>query len=88
MKELAPAAVYLLCMATSGLCAFLLVRSWWQTRAPLLLWVAACFVLLTVNNILLVLDLLVLPEIELRELRLLTALAAVSVLLFGFIRET
>jgi hypothetical protein len=88
MKELIPAAVYLLCMATSGLCALLLARAWRKTRAPLLLWTAGCFVLLTINNVLLVVDLLLLPQLDLSPYRTLSALAAVSVLLFGFIRET
>ncbi len=46
---------------------------------------SACFVLLAGNNLLLVLDLLVLPDVNLRIGRLLLALAAVAVLLFGFV---
>jgi hypothetical protein len=85
---IAPAAVYLLCLLTSVGCALLLVRAYLRTRTTLLLWTALCFVLLAVNNLLLVCDLLVFPGFDLRLWRHLTAFAAVSVLLYGFIRET
>ena len=51
----------------------------------LLLWSALCFLFLAGNNFLVVLDLLVLPDSDLRLPRTLTALVAVGVLLFGFI---
>lgn len=88
MTDLARAAVYLLCMLTSAACAFLLARAWRRTRTGLLLWTAACFGLLAVNNVLLVIDLLVLPDNDLSLARQLTALGAVGVLLYGFVRET
>jgi hypothetical protein len=87
MTALVPAVVDLLCMASSMLCAFLLFRSWLKTRFPLVLWTSACIVLLAVSNVLLVVDVILLPSFD-SVPRLLTALAAVSVLLFGFIRET
>jgi len=80
--------VYLLCLLTSALCAGLLVRSYLRSKARLLMWSAACFVLLALNNFLLVLDLLVLPTVDLAVLRLLSSLAAVATLLYGFIWET
>ncbi|HZH53156.1 MAG TPA: DUF5985 family protein [Microvirga sp.] len=82
------AIIYILCLLASAGCAFLLVRSYLETRARLLLWSAICFVLLAVNNFFVVLDLLILPSIDLVPYRHLAALAAVSVLLFGFIWET
>jgi Na+-translocating ferredoxin:NAD+ oxidoreductase RnfA subunit len=81
------AVIYGLCLLTSGFCAFLLVRSYLESRARLLLWSALCFVLLAANNLLIVIDLLVLPTVDLLPLRNLASLAAVSVLLFGFIWE-
>jgi drug/metabolite transporter (DMT)-like permease len=87
VTELARAAVYVLCMLTSAACAFLLVRAWRRTRTELLLWTAACFVLLALNNVLLVVDLLVFPDNDLSLARQLTALGAVGVLLYGFVRE-
>jgi hypothetical protein len=81
-----PSAVYLLCFLTSSACAWLLARSYWRTGARLLLWSALCFVLLGVNNLMVVVDLVLLPEaVTLQVARLLLSLAAVLVLLFGFI---
>lgn len=85
MAELLPAAVYVLCFATSALCAWLLGRNYRRTGARLLLWSALCFILLAAQNLLLVVDLLVLTTVDFRSPRALLALAAVGVLLFGFI---
>lgn len=81
-----PAAVYLLCFATSTLCAVMLGRSYRRSRPPLLFWSSICFALLALNNLLVVADLLVFPaSIDLRVPRLLVSLAAIATLLFGFI---
>jgi hypothetical protein len=80
-----PAAVYLLCFLTSSACAGLLARSYRRTGARLLLWSAVCFLLLAFNNLAVIVDLLILPEFDFRLARHLLALAAVGVLLFGFI---
>lgn len=80
-----PAAVYLLCFLTSSACALLLARTYWRTGARLLLWSALCFLFLAANNLAVILDLLILPAWDFRLARLLLALAAVGVLLFGFI---
>ncbi len=80
-----PAVVYLLCFLTSSACAWLLARSYARTGARLLLWSGLCFALLAANNMVLIIDMLVLPEVDLRLARLLLSLAAVGVLLFGFI---
>ncbi|HXD43954.1 MAG TPA: DUF5985 family protein [Pseudolabrys sp.] len=79
--------VYLLCFATSAGCGGLLVRSYFRTRAALLLWTAACFVLLGINSFLVVVDLVLLPNIDLQYFRLATTLTAVATLLYGFIWE-
>lgn len=85
MTDFLPGAVYLLCLLTSAACAVLLVRGYRRSRARVLLWSAACFILLALNNLTLVLDLLIFPEIDFRLLRHSFALAAIAVLLFGFI---
>ena len=85
MQEAFAAIVYLLCFATSAACAWLLLAGWRRSHARLLLWSGLCFVLLAFNNLLVVFDLLVLPDLDMRLERLLLALAAVAVLLFGFI---
>lgn len=80
--------VYLLCLLASLVCAGLLVRAYVRNRTRLLLWSAACFSLLALNNLLLVTDLLILPtNIDLLVLRNLTSLTAIGTLLYGFIWE-
>ena len=85
MYDFFPTVVYLLCFATSAACAWLLCRSYGRSRAPLLLWSGLCFVFLAANNLVVVLDLLVLPSWDMRLIRHLLALAGVSTLLFGFV---
>ncbi len=85
MNDLPAALVYLLCFGTSSACAYLLGRSYRQSGARLLLWSSLCFFFLALNNLVLVMDLLVLPAIDLRLERLLLGLAGIGVLLFGFI---
>jgi hypothetical protein len=82
-----PAAVYLLCLLTSAACAWLLARNYSRTGARLLFWSALCFLFLAANNLLVIVDLLLIPEVDLRLVRHGFALAAVGVLLFGFIRD-
>ena len=79
--------VYFLCFAASAGCAWLLVRSYFRTRTALLLWTAACFVLLGLNNFLVVIDLVFLPDLDLRFARLAVTVAALATLLYGFIWE-
>ena len=85
MDDVFPTAVYLLCFLTSSACAWLLGRSYRRTGARLLLWSGACFGLLAANNLLLVIDLLVFADVDLRLGRLLLAIAAVAVMIFGCI---
>lgn len=85
MSDLFPTLVYVLCFLTSSACAFLLGRNYARTKARLLLWSALCFFLLACNNLTVIFDLLVFPEMRLGEVRLVFALSAVSVLLFGLI---
>lgn len=77
--------VYILCTVTSGLCTWLLYRAYCRAPLRVLLWSALCFLLLTLNNAVVFLDLVLLPEGDLSLERLAIALLAVSVLLFGFV---
>lgn len=79
--------VYVACFLASALCAGLLVRQNTRQPSPVLLWSAACFVLLAFSNLIVVIDMLMLPDVNLRLGRLVLTLLAVSVLLFGFIWE-
>lgn len=80
--------VYLLCAATSAACAVLLLRAHARTGTRLLLWSGLCFVGLALNNAVLVVDLLVVPDVDLATWRLLPAVAGVALLLYGLVWES
>jgi hypothetical protein len=83
-----PDLVYVSCAAASALCAALLLRGWVASRQRLLFWSALCFVGLALNNALMVVDYLVVPNVDLALLRTSIALAAVGTLLFGLVWES
>ena len=87
MSETLPTLVYVLCLATSALCAGLLLRAWRQSHSRLLLWTAAAFVLLAINNLFLVADLVLFPDVDLWPFRQAASLLAASVLIYGFVWE-
>lgn len=82
------AVIYGLCALAAGLCAVLLLLSYQRGRYRLLLWSGLCFAGLTLNNLLLVLDKLLLPQIDLSIPRTSVALLSMSVLLYGLIWDT
>lgn len=79
--------VYLLCALTSLTCAVLLLRGYVQSRARLLLWSGLCFACLFLNNVLLYVDLEMLPEVDLSLARSLPVLVGLALLLYGLIWE-
>lgn len=79
--------IYTLCALTAAACAVLLLRAYVRNRFRLLLWSGLCFVGLTLNNGLLVLDRLVFPQVDLSTWRLVVALVAVVLLVGGLILE-
>jgi hypothetical protein len=81
------AIIYFLCVLTSSLCAWLLMAAYRPQRQKLLMWSALAFCLLALNNFLVFIDLILLPDTDLSPARALTALAAGLVLLYGFIWE-
>lgn len=83
-----PQLIYGLCTLTSLACAWMLLSTYRRKRVRLLFWSGLCFIGLSINNLLLVLDKLVFLDIDLLPLRLLSALVALSLLLFGLIYET
>jgi hypothetical protein len=80
--------VYGLCAATSVLCVIMLFRGYRSRRTHLLFWACLCFAGLAANNLLLFVDLIILPQIDLSIWRLGIAVAAMSALLFGLIWES
>lgn len=82
-----PTIVYVLCLATSVLCACLLIRAYLRTRSSLLFWTALGFFFLALNNLALVADMLVFAHVDLWWARSGAALIAIGVMLYGFFRE-
>jgi hypothetical protein len=80
--------VYIMCAATALTCAGMLLRSYQRTGLRLLLWACICFVALTLNNVLLYVDLVVTgPSIDLSMPRAIVALVGLSLLLYGLVWE-
>ncbi len=78
-------AVYVLCALLSATCAVLLMRGWRRNRTRLLLYSGLCFVWLALNNSILLIDLVLVPDIDLAIARTLTSLGGAATLLYGLI---
>jgi hypothetical protein len=78
-------AVYFLCAVTSVTCAVLLLRAYLRTRTRLLLWSGLCFAGLGLNNVVLVVDLIVVPDADLSTWRLVPAAAGMVLLVYGLV---
>lgn len=78
-------AVYILCAVTSLACAALLLRGYWRTTTRLLLWSGLCFAGLALNNVVLVIDLIVVPDSDLSTWRLVPAAAGLVLLVYGLV---
>jgi hypothetical protein len=77
--------VYFLCALSAAGCAILLLQSYARSGYRLLLWSGLCFTGLTLNNLLLVLDKIVIPDFDISLLRSAVALIAMCILLYGLI---
>lgn len=80
-------AVYILCALTSLLCAALLLRSWWTSRARLLLWSSLAFVGLMINSAMVVVDKMVVAGVDLSVPTKIPAVIGLSLFLVGLIWE-
>ena len=80
--------VYLLCAATSLLCAVMLMRSYAKQRVRLLLWSGICFLGLMIDNAVLYIDMFVIPDVDLSMWRKLPGLLALAILLFGLVWDS
>ena len=83
-----PILVYVLCVATSLVCAVLLIRSYRRSRTTLLLWSALCFVGLALGNFFLFVDAVMFPDVDLLMVRHVLTLGAIMALLYGFVLES
>lgn len=80
--------VFFMCFLTSAACAGLLFRGWQRNGTRLLFWSAVCFGGLTLNNLLVFFDLVLLPNMDLRPYRQIASFAAVAVLVWSCIWDT
>jgi len=80
--------VYLLCAATSLGCAFALLRGYRKMRTRLLFWSCACFLCFAATNVLLFIDLVLVPGVDFGNLRNTFTLAGLLMLLYGMIWDT
>ena len=78
---------YTLRTLISVTCAFLLMRAYGRSKARPLLWSGLCFVGLALNNVLLILDKVIFPDIDFAPWRTVTAVLSLAVLAFGLIWE-
>ena len=79
--------VYVLSAVISLACTVLLVRSFAATRSSLLLWAAICFLGLTLNNVILFIDKVIVTDVDLSTWRGLPALGGLLALMFGLLWE-
>jgi hypothetical protein len=77
--------IFGLCALAAATCAYLLLQAYSRGGYRLLLWSGLCFVALTLNNLALVVDKIIVPHIDLSIVRVSLALVAMSVLLYGLI---
>lgn len=82
-----PALIYLLCTATALVCAMLLLRGFQRSGFRLLFWSSLCFFALTLDNLFLFVDRVVLPSANLLVWRRPIALVGIALLLYGMIWE-
>ena len=80
--------VYGVCALSSLACAVLLLRGFLNTRVRLLLWSGLCFVGLAANNIILFVDVRVVPGIDLSAWRTLPAGSGVAFLIYGLVWDS
>lgn len=88
MANLFGTIVYALCALTSLACAVLLLRGYARSRVRLLLWSGICFAGLALNNIVVFIDVRVLPDTDLSLVRTIPALIGIAVLIYGLVWET
>jgi hypothetical protein len=79
--------IYLLCAATSLVAAWMLLRYYLRRKTPLLLWSFIAFLGLAANNVLVFLDLVVYPSVDLSLARTLAGALGMLALVYGLIWE-
>jgi hypothetical protein len=80
--------IYVLCAATSLVCAVMLWRGYRASGARLLKWSSLCFAGLFLNNVLLIIDVRLGTIVDLALWRTVPALVGVVCLLYGLIWDS
>lgn len=75
--------VYILCALASIICATMLLLNFRKKRATLLLWSALCFVGFALSNIILFIDKVLAPTVDLSIIRTVPTLLGIYVLIWG-----
>jgi len=78
---------YSLCAITSIVCFSFLLRGYIRNKTPLLLWSSLCFFFMSLQNSLLFIDLVLVPQVNLSLWRTLAGLVGPAILLCGLIWE-
>lgn len=80
--------IYLLCAATALACAVLLWRSLRSSRTALVFWSSVCFLGLSVESLLLYVDRIAFPRVDLAAYRHVVGLVALTSLIYAFIWDS
>jgi Family of unknown function (DUF5985) len=80
-------AVYIFGLLVTLSCGVLLTRAYTNVGKRLLLWSAICFYFLALSNLIVFLDLVIFPDVDLYRWRLITAAVGMLILLYGLIWE-
>ena len=83
-----PGGVYILCAVTCLLCAILLFRGYARTGVRLLFWSGLCFIGLMLDNVMVYVDLIIVPDVSLAVWRKIPGLVAISLLLYGLVWDS
>ena len=77
--------VYLLCGLTSAGCAALVIREYRRSRSRLLLWMSLAFVGLTISNVLVFVDFVLVPDVSFAVARAALAFVSTTLLACGLV---
>jgi hypothetical protein len=80
--------IYGLCAFTAFLCSGMLLRGYFANKYKMLLWGGLCFAGMTINNIILIIDKIYVPEMDLTNWRLVSAMISMLILLYGLIWDS
>lgn len=81
--------IYILCALTAMGCSWLLLLNYYRSRVRLLLWSGLCFAGLTLSNLLVFVDLTLLPsEISIYTWRNALTLLSMGILIYGLVWDS